>query len=121
MTVMKVLVGGHLIPNLLNAISYIRENDSIDAVAIGMTTREELLMNLRIFNDEVIDEQELPKQSTKQLLLVGIFCKKCKACIEVCPNHALSMGKEYVLVDQERCLLCGYCLPKCPELAIRLI
>lgn len=118
---MKVLVGGQLIGDLLDAIKYVREIKSIDSISIGMVSEKEIEMNLKIFNNEEIDASLLPKISTKKLLITDIFCKKCGACVETCPNHALTEGEYSVEVNHEECLLCGYCLPKCPELAIRII
>jgi NAD-dependent dihydropyrimidine dehydrogenase PreA subunit len=30
------------------------------------------------------------------------------------------MGEKRAMVDPERCLMCGYCVPHCPQFALRL-
>ncbi|KUO53418.1 MAG: hypothetical protein APF76_09260 [Desulfitibacter sp. BRH_c19] len=118
---MKVLVGGYLIGDLIDAIAYVRGIRSIDSIAIGMVSEKELELNLKVFNNEVIEESMLPNMSTKKLLITEFFCKKCGACLKVCPNNALTLGEHSVEVNHTKCLLCGYCLPECSELAIRII
>jgi len=43
---------------------------------------------------------------------------KCKACIEACPNEAISLRKEYspksrIEIDEENCIMCGTCEKIC--------
>jgi len=118
---MKVLAGGYLINDLLDAIAFARGIESMHSVSVGMANERELELNLKIFNGEDVAPEMLPGMSAKKLLIVDIFCKRCGACMDVCPNSALSMGEKSVVVNPEKCLLCGYCHPVCPELAIRII
>jgi uncharacterized protein len=48
-------------------------------------------------------------------------CKGCGACEQFCPNDAIHVMDGRAVVDPERCLLCGYCVPHCPQFQIRLI
>ncbi|MEW6622677.1 MAG: aldo/keto reductase [Bacillota bacterium] len=118
---MKVLAGGYLINDLLDAIAFARGIESMHSVSVGMANERELELNLKIFSGEDVAPEMLPGMSAKKLLIVDIFCKRCGACMDVCPNSALSMGEKSVVVNPEKCLLCGYCHPVCPELAIRII
>ena len=119
---MKALAGGNLADDLVASIKYVREIKGIDAVAIGMVNPRELELNLKIFNDEPIDEHLLLQAvQVKKLIILERFCTKCGACIEACPNNALLMGENSVKIDHEQCLLCGYCYPVCPEFIIRLV
>lgn len=51
------------------------------------------------------------------------FCKACGRCIEACPKHCISFGREIdpttgltpVTLDLEECNACGLCLTACPE------
>ena len=48
-------------------------------------------------------------------------CTKCGACIEVCAEHALEMGKNSVLLKGD--MFCdgqGACVPVCPENALSI-
>lgn len=43
-------------------------------------------------------------------------CKKCGKCIAACPNEAISMGEESIVIDRSKCVCCGTCVKKClPE------
>lgn len=51
------------------------------------------------------------------------LCKGCGRCIESCPRHGISLGKEInqesgyvpVIIDYEVCNHCGLCISACPE------
>lgn len=119
---MKVLAGGNLIGELLEAIKFGRNIKGMDSISIGMIRKEELELNLKIFNNESITEDMLPKViSTKKLFILERFCKKCGKCIKACPNGAMELGEKSVKVNHDICLLCGYCYPVCPEFAIRMV
>jgi ferredoxin len=46
-------------------------------------------------------------------------CKKCAACIDVCPVRAISLREdEKAVIDKEICLDCGCCASSCPNKAI---
>lgn len=47
-------------------------------------------------------------------------CKgECNGCVEVCPVQALSRGKVLV-IDQEKCIMCGACVAMCEHEALSL-
>jgi electron transfer flavoprotein alpha subunit len=46
-------------------------------------------------------------------------CVACGACVDACPQGAISVDEEIARVD-ERCNLCGLCVDACPEEAISL-
>ncbi|HWI55271.1 MAG TPA: aldo/keto reductase [Desulfobacteria bacterium] len=120
MYAMKALAGGHLINDLKDSFDFVRNLAGISSVAVGMVDLAELEINLRLFNDmEVTELTPVPK--TTKRLLISRFCKGCGACVETCPNGALALENAQAVVDREKCLLCGYCNPVCPEFAIRLV
>jgi NAD-dependent dihydropyrimidine dehydrogenase PreA subunit len=46
-------------------------------------------------------------------------CGGCRVCVEICPNHAISMDKT-VVIDSDQCNGCGSCVAECPNEAISL-
>lgn len=119
---MKALAGGVLIDQLLDAFNFVRNLSGMHSVAVGMISKDELKLNLKIFNDEAIDPEILSGlKNTKKILVKDFLCKKCGICIKVCPNSALEIAGESAVVDHEKCILCAYCYPVCPEFAIRMI
>ena len=119
---MKALAGGGLIEELFEAFSFVRNIKGMHSVAVGMINEEELKLNLKIFNDEIVDPEMLPVlKNTKKILVKDFLCKKCGICIKACPNGALKVSDKAVDVDHDKCILCAYCYPVCPEFAIRMI
>jgi NAD-dependent dihydropyrimidine dehydrogenase PreA subunit len=48
------------------------------------------------------------------------LCTACEACVESCPEEAISMQEDVAAVDQETCSDCGSCVDACPVEAITL-
>jgi aryl-alcohol dehydrogenase-like predicted oxidoreductase/NAD-dependent dihydropyrimidine dehydrogenase PreA subunit len=117
---MKVLAGGVLINKIPESISFIREKEYIDAIALGMVNEAELETNLKLFEGESVQVEEFQMLKRRKKLVIMNFCKKCGNCISECPNGALSMGENKPEVDTDKCILCGYCSRVCKELAIRM-
>src|SRR5574344_1016996 len=46
-----------------------------------------------------------------------ILCKKCSACLKICPQNAIN--KDF-LVDEKKCIGCLKCVQKCPNLAFNV-
>ena len=55
-----------------------------------------------------------------QLLHVETLCVQCGRCVEFCPEKALTMTQDEVIIDRERCKLCGGCLKVCLNNARRI-
>jgi Fe-S-cluster-containing hydrogenase component 2 len=45
-------------------------------------------------------------------------CKKCLACVDVCPVKAISEKDGVVVINRDECLGCGCCASFCPNSAI---
>jgi len=118
---MKPLAGGNLIDKLDEAFEFVLTKDFIDSIAVGMVSKEEIDLNLKIFAGEKITENMKIKKEKKKITILNKLCIKCLSCIEACPNYALSMVDDEITVDHEKCILCGYCSPVCPQFCIRII
>ncbi len=119
---MKALAGGYLINQIEKSILFVREIKEIQSTAVGMVHSQELEVNLKIFENKKIDQEELIKiGGNRKKLKVSRFCKGCGTCVEVCPNHALSIKNGKAFVDYNSCLTCGYCVPHCPLFALRIV
>ena len=120
---MKPLGGGHLRANAAEAINWVRGLPEVDCVAIGSLTPDEAEMNARIFNDEPVPAELAGRVGKeKKRLIIYDTCQACGRCVETCHQHALTQkqGKKPI-VDEAKCVLCGYCGGACPKFAIRII
>ena len=46
-------------------------------------------------------------------------CTGCGNCIDACPQRAISLHNDLVVINQEQCIQCGTCAEACPVGAIR--
>ncbi len=56
-----------------------------------------------------------------QVQWVGVHCISCHTCIEVCPQHGLSVQPEGIHRDRELCTACGTCVDACPSNAMEML
>lgn len=119
---MKILAGGNLVGDIINAFNYGKNIKEMDSLAIGMINEKELDFNLKLFNNETISEDLIPQcKSTKKMMLLPNICKRCGKCMAMCPSDAIYVDNDIMKIDESKCLLCGYCSTACPEFAIRMI
>ena len=45
-------------------------------------------------------------------------CTACEACVEICPEHAISMENDLPVINEIMCSGCGACIPACEENAL---
>ncbi len=48
-------------------------------------------------------------------------CTLCMECASICPTDSIFLGVGQYVIDLDSCEGCGYCIPICPENAIRSI
>lgn len=53
--------------------------------------------------------------SPLQLVVRGRVCNMCLKCVEICGPKALKVTDGRLVLDVEKCNLCGLCRDKCPE------
>jgi len=130
---MKILGGGHLAAGAEEAFAFIRGVPGVHAVAVGVKTRAELLVDLALL------EGRAPPPRVAQSILVHrrrLFieshCEGCGRCLGACRYGALSLvpavpgrgaspASRRAVVDQSKCVLCGYCAATCRDFYIKVI
>lgn len=120
---MKPLGGGHLRHDAETALRWAFNLPELDALAVGMTSRAEVLMNCALARGEPVTpilkrEAALHQRS---LFINTALCTGCGACVKSCDQQALTLKNEKAVVKRSSCILCGYCAPKCPIFAIRIV
>jgi ferredoxin len=48
------------------------------------------------------------------------ICRRCKRCMQLCPQKAIGMRKGFPVFDKNRCIMCYCCHELCPHGAIVL-
>lgn len=115
---MKPLGGGNLLHSIDKCFDFVFSRDYVDAIAFGMQSEKEIDYNVARLLGQTQALVPVPIQEKK--LHIADWCTKCGACVNRCDHKALSMGPEGVIIDRERCVLCGYCAPVCPEFCIKV-
>lgn len=129
---MKPLGGGHLRQQAATALAWVLRQPEIDSATVGMTTVEEVAMNLAVARGEAVpaDVARRVAGQPRRLFINEVLCHRCGRCVEHCPQEALTQATGEatggaaagpIAIDPERCVLCGYCAPGCPAFAIRVI
>jgi predicted aldo/keto reductase-like oxidoreductase len=115
---MKVFGGGNLVFDYLTAMDYVFALPGIESRFLCNRRRDEI-DRMAEYAEGTIDRAYLPDVSEKRIHVDQGDCEGCGACIERCPNKALSLGSRAPAdVDHSLCLKCGYCAPVCPTRAI---
>lgn len=119
---MKPLGGGNLMNTGEECIKFVSNNHHIHSIAIGMQSIDEV-----IFNTAIIDGK-IPPANLKSLigqkkrkLLIDFWCEGCGACANACSQGAIVMQNNKAHVNQDKCVLCGYCSRYCKQFCIKII
>lgn len=118
---MKALGGGNLLADLRANLAFVADHAGLPVIAVGMIRPVELEINLAIFNGDCVPESKISANLPRKQAKVLFMCKGCGQCIELCHNDAISIIEGKARIDNEKCLLCGYCSRECPQFAIRVV
>lgn len=119
---MKVLGGGNLMGMSSECFDFVLNNPYLHSAAVGMQTLDEVEANFAIFTGKQPDKALLDRLSQrKKTLHIDDWCEGCASCIEACQHGALSLKKGKAVVDNDKCVLCGYCSAKCPMFCIKVV
>lgn len=119
---MKPLGGGHLIADAKAAFDFVLDTPCVDAVAVGMQSEDEVDANIAYFESRSFPaDAEASLAKKRRRLIIEDYCLGCGACAERCQQKALSAEDGVTVCDNDRCVLCGYCVPVCPVFAIKVI
>lgn len=118
---MKALGGGNLINQAYSALKYVSSIPGLASVAVGMKSRDEVDLNLAWLNGRRDPELEARVGCAKRRLHIESWCVGCGNCVDACRYQALSIENGRTMVDQRRCVLCGYCAAHCPDFCIKVV
>ncbi|MCJ7658324.1 MAG: 4Fe-4S dicluster domain-containing protein, partial [Anaerolineales bacterium] len=52
---------------------------------------------------------------SQDLMWYDVRCIAARDCLRVCPEEALDLTQDGMLIDRQRCTLCGECAEACPS------
>lgn len=118
---MKPLGGGNLLKSYNECMEFVLSVSYLHSIAMGMQTEEEVIKNVNtICGLNSPEEIETALSSMNRRLCINDWCEGCGKCIERCGQNALHLKDGKAAVNQDKCVLCGYCGSVCPCFAIKI-
>ena len=119
---MKPLGGGNLIRHVEQCLDYVLSIPFIDSVALGMQSAEEVVANIHYIEGKEVDPLITQRlKNKKRTLHIEDWCEGCGTCLTACAHQALYMEGNKLRVQNEKCILCGYCGSRCRHFAIKVV
>ncbi len=119
---MKPLGGGNLLSQKQACFDYILGLESLDAIAIGLQSIDEVIYNVKKFNGQTIEKDlEDRVKASKKTLIISEWCTGCGECAKHCRQGAISIIDKKAVIDYQKCVLCCYCSHYCQEFCIKVI
>lgn len=69
--------------------------------------------------DHVRQEFRIPGFLSERCVHTRVENASCQACVDICPNHAISLDDDMLGIHTLVCDGCGLCVSSCPESAIQ--
>ncbi|WP_313340732.1 aldo/keto reductase [Sedimentibacter sp.] len=119
---MKIYGGGHLTTDAQESFSFINGVAGIDAIAVGMSTIEEIDANICYLESNELNINIKNKiRNQKRTLIVEEWCIGCGKCADKCRQNALTIVDGKCVVDMNKCVLCSYCAGECTDFFIKIV
>lgn len=119
---MKALAGGHLIDDALDSFRHVLDFPGISSIAVGMKNIPEIDYNIEVFSSNIPNSELTDKvKKINRKLFIHDWCTGCGNCINACKHGALKIENNVVVVNNKKCILCGYCADKCKDFCIKVI
>jgi aryl-alcohol dehydrogenase-like predicted oxidoreductase len=119
---MKAIGGGSLISEAEKHLIWAFSRPYLDAVAVGMRQKSELITNIAWLMGQDSSEGNRIANIPRQLRLEpGNVCTACGCCTGRCSQQALIIAEGRLQWKKEKCLLCGYCIPACPHFYLSIV
>ncbi|MDD2534724.1 MAG: aldo/keto reductase [Eubacteriales bacterium] len=121
---MKMLGGGHFLKDFDAAVAFAFEQTHVAAYAVGMQSEAEIDMNCALFAGEPVETQALEAtRARRRHLTIADWCTGCGNCVSRCASQALAINAQtgQAIVDETKCVLCGYCAYGCRDFCIKVI
>ncbi len=119
---MKVYGGGHLINDAEKAFKFVSDLQSVDSIAVGMSTEEEVEANISYLENNELNHYIKNKiRNQKRTLVIEEWCVGCGKCTKRCKQNALTIINGKCQVDMNKCVLCSYCAGECTDFYIKIV
>ncbi|NMA14177.1 MAG: 4Fe-4S binding protein [Clostridia bacterium] len=119
---MKAIGGGNLGGQVKEALDWAFNLDMAHSFAVGMKSIAEVRVNVAWLLGQKPSRGDLEKVLFRRKMLhIEDWCQGCGKCTELCPQQALSIVNKRAVVDEKKCLLCGYCARACRDFCIKVI
>ena len=119
---MKPLGGGNLLRSFKECFEFVLNIPFIHSVAVGMQSINEIDSNIAIakgeYNWEAFDKGN---RLENKRLNIADWCETCGSCVKECSHKALTIVQDKLVIDHDKCVLCGYCSKYCPQFCIKVV
>lgn len=117
---MKALGGGNLLGSYKECMKFVLDIPYVHSIAVGMRTKQEVEMNVKVFEGGEIEEDSENIQKGKSLH-IDYWCDGCGNCAARCRQNAIRVDCGKAVPDMNKCVLCGYCASVCKNFAIKVV